>query len=683
LFALLLGLAWPAQAANPTGAPTSQPSTPTSQPSAATSRPSAATKGAASESSELMLYEEMPVVVTAAKHEQKTQQAAASVSVVTAEEIELYGYRSLGDILRTQRGFYIFNDGLNQFLGVRGFLRGEEWNARILVLVDGRPTREPIFGQTHLDQGMVVPVEVIKQVEIIRGPGSALYGANAVFAVINIITRSGSDVNNWAEVRAQGGNEETGRGETILGHKFANGLDFLMGGSRFYSQGDRDISYPGVDDAAHNYGHIRDNDSEMSGDFFSKVTYGEFTLEADYDKRVKDNSTATYLALWTDPGRMMERRDDISLRWDHPVCEGQSLHASAFYSQYAYDQYWGQDDAHGHPYTYTSTDHSNWSGQNVYYDWQVSKSNRLILGTEEMETFRSRQNDWDDLNGTVLNVDPGLNSEAGYVQDEQTVTKWLTLVGGLRVDKIQRFDPLLDPRLAAIITLTKADTIKLLYGRAFRAPNLYEMYYSSPGANVPNRNLKPEISDTYEATWDHDFGKGLHTETGCYFWRMYDTLGDGVKDDALQTQNMGKSWAMGLEGEVEKRWENGARVRFSGNFGRTVDEHDQRLPLSPDVLLSMAGAVPVSFINKRTFLAVETQMVGPMLSDTGQSTNPTYLTNVVLTSKKVWKGLDVQVGVYNIFSNSALEPRASPWNQYQTQLRAPGVLGMITLTYRF
>src|ERR1035437_9169878 len=120
LFALLLGLAWPAQAANPTSAPTSQPS--------------AATKGAASESGELMLYEEMPVVVTAAKHEQKAQQAAAAVSVVTAEEIELYGYRSLGDILRTQRGFFIFNDGLNQFLGVRGFLRGEEWNARILVL---------------------------------------------------------------------------------------------------------------------------------------------------------------------------------------------------------------------------------------------------------------------------------------------------------------------------------------------------------------------------------------------------------------------------------------------------------------------------------------------------------------------------------------------------------------------
>ena len=675
LFALVLGLAWPAQAANPAGAPTSQPSPPTSQ-------PSAATKAAATESGELLQFEEMPVVVTAAKHEQKVQQAAASVSVVTAEEIELYGYRSLGDILRTQRGFYIFSDGLNQFLGVRGFLRAEEWNARILVLVDGRPTREPIYGQTHLDQGLVVPVEMIKQVEIIRGPGSALYGANAVFAVINIITRSGGDVNNWAELRAQGGNKDTGRGEATFGHKFANGLDFLAGGSRFSSSGDEDIHYPDVDDAARNYGHIRDNDSEFSGDMFSKVAYGEFTLEADYDKRVKDNSAATYLALWQDPGRMMERRDDLSVRWDHPVSEGQSLHASAFYSQYAYNQYYGVEGDTG-PYTYWTTGHSDWFGQDVHYDWQTNKNNRLIVGTEEMETARTDQHDWDSVHGTLLEIDPPTSSEAAYAQDEYTVNKWLTIVGGLRVDKIRRFDPLLDPRLAAIFTLTKADTVKLMYGRAFRAPNLYELYYYSAGANLPNHTLKPETTDTYEATWDHDFGKGLRSEAGYYFWNMNNTLSDGNVNGALQTQNDGRSMAQGIEGELEKRWANGARVRLSGNFGHAQDDEGKRLTNSPDVLMALAGAVPLPIINKRTFLAVETQMIGPMLSDTGQSSQPTFLTNVVFTSKNVWKGLDVQVGVYNLFGENALVPRASPFTQSQPWLRPPGVLGMITLTYRF
>src|SRR5438105_2078104 len=83
--------------------------------------------------------------------------------------------------LRGQRSVYLHTDGLNWFAGVRGSLRPGEWNARILVLVDGRPTREPLYGQTHLDQDFVVPMEAIKRVEVVRGPGSALYGSNAVF----------------------------------------------------------------------------------------------------------------------------------------------------------------------------------------------------------------------------------------------------------------------------------------------------------------------------------------------------------------------------------------------------------------------------------------------------------------------------------------------------------------------
>jgi outer membrane receptor protein involved in Fe transport len=159
------------------------------------------------------------------------------------------------------------------------------------------------------------------------------------------------------------------------------------------------------------------------------------------------------------------------------------------------------------------------------------------------------------------------------------------------------------------------------------------------------------------------------------------TLGDGVVNGAMQTQNVGRSWAQGIEGEVEKRWASGARVRFSGNYGHAENNEGNALDHSPDVLLAMAGAVPV--FNKRTFLAIETQMVGPMHSDTGQLSQPTFLTNIVLTSKNVWKGLDVQVGVYNLFGDSALVPRASPFTQSQPWLRPPGVLAMVSLTYRF
>ncbi len=86
-------------------------------------------------------------------------------------------------------------------LGDRGFLRPGEWNARILVAVDGRPTNELIFGQSHLDRDFVVPMEAVKQIEVVRGPGSALYGTNAVFGVVNVVTKDGADVNGASPPR--------------------------------------------------------------------------------------------------------------------------------------------------------------------------------------------------------------------------------------------------------------------------------------------------------------------------------------------------------------------------------------------------------------------------------------------------------------------------------------------------
>jgi iron complex outermembrane receptor protein len=447
----------------------------------------------------------------------------------------------------------------------------------------------------------------------------------------------------------------------------------------FRTDGDENIAYPGVNDAAHNYGYIRNHDKELAGSGFGKITYQEFTFEADYDKRAKDNSAATYLAMFDDPGRMTERRDDVSLKWDHPVAEGQSLHAEGFFSQYTYDQWWGQMGETA-PFIYRSTAQSDWFGEDVHYDWQVNKQNRLTLGTEGMQAVRAHQEDEDSLGDHLIDINNSLNWWALYAQDEYTPVEWLTLVAGLRMDKIQRFEPLFDPRFAAIITPSKTDCFKLMYGRAFREPNLYEMFYSSPGANAPNPYLKPEINDTFEATWDHDYGQGWHTEAGYYLWQMKNSLGEGTLDDALQVQNIGTTWAQGAECEVTKKWANGGQLRLSGMFGHAEDEHGHTLPQSPDVIVAMAGILPVY---KRTFLSIEPQMLGPMVSDTGVRNEATFLTNVVLTSKNIWRGLDIQVGVYNLFGNAARYPRPSVWNQYEPYIPAPGVQVLLSATYRF
>ena len=128
-------------------------------------------------------------IYTASKHMQSASDAPASVTVVTVDEIQKYGYRTLADILQSVRGFYITYDRDYSFVGVRGFGRLGDWNTRILLLIDGHRVNNNILGQAMLGTEFLLDVDLIERVEIIRGPSSSLYGADAFFAVINVITR--------------------------------------------------------------------------------------------------------------------------------------------------------------------------------------------------------------------------------------------------------------------------------------------------------------------------------------------------------------------------------------------------------------------------------------------------------------------------------------------------------------
>jgi iron complex outermembrane receptor protein len=118
-------------------------------------------------------------VYSASKHLEKTSDAPSSVTVITADEIQKYGYRTLADILRSVRDFYITYDRDYSFVGVRGFGRLGDWNNRVLVLVDGHRINNDVLGQAMLGNEFLVDVDLIDRVEIIRGPSSSLYGAGA------------------------------------------------------------------------------------------------------------------------------------------------------------------------------------------------------------------------------------------------------------------------------------------------------------------------------------------------------------------------------------------------------------------------------------------------------------------------------------------------------------------------
>lgn len=663
-------------------APEFQPDVSDFPAAAPTTAPSAGglDSGFGQDAPELMLFKDMPVVVAAGRREQTQQQAAASVSVVTADDIQLFNYESVADVLRGQRSFYIHTDGLNDFAGVRGFLRPGEWNARILVLVDGRPTNELIYGQTHIDKDFVVPMEAVKQIEIIRGPGSSLYGSNAVFGVVNVVTKDGADVNG-VQAKLEGGTQDTARLSAMFGTKTRDNWDILAAVTGYTSQGDDSVTYDGVHDAAHNFGHIENSDYEGVESFFLKAKKGEFTGEIDFENRQKDNRAATYDTSFFNPGAEHEQRANLTLHFDHEIATGQSIHAMLYYGTYHYEQRWRIDADVPAPSNYHTLGNDDWVGEEIHYDWQASDKFHLLCGAEGVQSLYTYQHDFDSLDGSLLYSNRSFNTAGVFAEGELKLTKWLTVVAGGRVDKVQRIGVNVSPRAALILQPTTQDTIKALYGRAFRSPNLYEQFYSVPGFNTGNPHLNPEVCDTYEMVYDHQFKNGWRTTLDGYLWRLSDAMDDVVLGDGtIQTQNRGTTWAHGIEAEADKTWSSGARLRLYGTFTR--DEHSSNLLAnSPQWIVGTSLAFPI--FNPRTFLAIEPQIVGPQTNDTGLMTQATFLTNIVLTSRDVVKGLDLQVGAYDIFSNGARMPRDSAFNQFQPTLNYPTTKFLASLTYRF
>ncbi|HET9448302.1 MAG TPA: TonB-dependent receptor plug domain-containing protein, partial [Steroidobacteraceae bacterium] len=218
-------------------------------------------------------------VYGASKHEQKVTQAPSSVTIVTAEQIRRFGYRTLAEVLRGVRGFYVSDDRNYQYIGVRGFLRPGDYNSRILVTVDGHRMNDSIYDGAYAGREGVVDMELIERVEVIRGPSSSLYGSSAFFGVINVVTKRGGQFDG-VELDGEGGSFDTRRGRATYGARYANGVEWLVSASQYRSEGPARLYYPEFDQRtseeprAGNDGVAEGLDYEDALSVFSKLRYG-------------------------------------------------------------------------------------------------------------------------------------------------------------------------------------------------------------------------------------------------------------------------------------------------------------------------------------------------------------------------------------------------------------------------
>ncbi len=186
------------------------------------------------------------VVSTASKFPQEVREAPASITVITADEIRRYGHRTLADTLRSVRGFYTTYDRNYSYVGMRGFARPGDYNTRILLLLDGHRLNDGIYDMAPIGPDFPIDLSLIDRIEVIRGPGSSLYGTSAFFAVINVVTRTGAS-REGLQVETQVGSLKTGGVTASFGRLFGNGREFLVGGSTSRSPGQASLHFPEFD----------------------------------------------------------------------------------------------------------------------------------------------------------------------------------------------------------------------------------------------------------------------------------------------------------------------------------------------------------------------------------------------------------------------------------------------------
>ena len=254
-------------------------------------------------------------VYSASKYEQNATEAPSSVSVVTAEEIRKYGYRTLADILNSLRSFYVTYDRNYNYIGVRGFAPPGDFNTRLLLLVDGHRINDGIFDSAAVGTEFLLDVDLIDRVEVIRGPSSSLYGSNAFFGVINVITRRGKDLKG-TEVSGEAASFGTFKGRATYGNRFGNGTGGPPFRNRLPQRG-TDLFFPEFNDPATNNGIAEKRDGDKFRSFFSTLSYRDFTFQAAYISREKTIPTGSYGTVFNDPGnRTVDDRYYADLKYD-------------------------------------------------------------------------------------------------------------------------------------------------------------------------------------------------------------------------------------------------------------------------------------------------------------------------------------------------------------------------------
>ena len=651
----------------------------------------------ASEEEELALaFGDKTTISIATGSQQPLRRAPAVATVITAEDIAAMGATDLDEVLETVPGIHVSRSVqvYSPLYVIRGIY--SDYNPQTLMLQNGVPMTTLFIG----NRGNVwygLPLENIARIEIIRGPGSALYGADAYSGVINIITKTAADTPG-TEFGARAGSFNTLNAWTQHGGKLGpiDVAAYIRVGHTdgFKKTVDADSQTP-IDQGyqAHGYpsyaslapGAVNTGFDAWDGNL--DLSYEKWRLRVGYKLR-EHGQTGVGVAATLDPvGRAKSERANADMSWSGiSLAKDWDLDLTASYLSYTQQfpellrlyppgAFGGTFPAgmFGAPNTWERQ--TRLSAVSTYSG--VTDHNlRFGLGHDDLDLYKTQEIKNFTINGSGLPVptagaaiiefpveDSFLTPHRRtvdyvYGQDEWRVARDWTLTGGVRRDHYSDFGNTTNPRAALVWDASLDWTAKLLYGSAFRAPAFAELYSINNPVIRGNPKLQPETIRTWEAAFAWQARPDLDVNLSLFQYRMKDIIRQTDQGDGTQMwNNAGAQRGHGLE--LEAIWKASRTIKIEGNYAwqKSIDETtDQDAGYAPHHhvfgRVDWAMGDSLSLSGQVNYVADRKRTVGDTRADV-----PDYTTfDVSLHTDASRKGWSFAGSIRNLFNADVREP---------------------------
>ena len=563
-------------------------------------------------------------VISSTYFAQQIVDAPSAVSIITADEIRRFGYRSIAEILDNMRGLHVTRGLDYSYLGGRGYGAPGDYAGRILVLIDGYPAADNFFGQIYMADDAYFDTALIERVEYAPGPGSAIYGNSAFLGVINIITRKGRNFEGFQAEVVTGSNQDQ-EGRITWGDRFDNGMELLLSASVFTSDG-RSDKYDG--------GNIIGSSDRQSERFFLKGSYRNWSLQAASSILYQNNfNTITDFARQTS-----DRNRYVNLEHDAYLDKDWRSVTRMYYGDFEFK---GLIDDLRFSERQDIETNGIWYGIDSKLIYLGFTGHQIMFGSEfrvdqEQDTqgqIRTiPEDDFLDMYEVANNGD----TFSFYGEDRITLTPTLSANLGGRYDRrfIEAYDTtqeVFNPRLAFIHTPTDELSLKLSYGQASRFMTPEE--YAAEAVDQPSRVQTTEFVVEHKS----------------YQRRLLGSLYRYHIDKLPKYTGHESNTIRGVELESEWQWLGDKTLRLSYAWQHAENDKGADLPNVPNQIAKLHVSTPL--LDERLHASLSLRYVGERQNLTKGSVEGYTVADVTLTSVEPLPGLDVSLGIRNLLDS--------------------------------